>query len=100
MIKKGDTVQIITGKNKGKSGKVLRVLSENEKVLVEGINVFKKHSRPKKQGEKGQIIEVTRPLSISNVMLFCSSCKKPRRVGIKMEGDKKVRVCKKCEAKI
>lgn len=66
-IKKGDTVRVITGKNKGKTGKVLRVYMKTERVLVEGLNVYKKHVRPKTQQEKGQVIEASRPIHISNV---------------------------------
>ncbi len=98
-IKKGDTVKIISGKNQGKTGKVLRVDSKIEKITVEGINVYKKHVRPKRQGEKGEVVSVTRPLPLSNAMVVCPSCGKPIRVGFKAEGDaKKVRYCRKCHA--
>jgi large subunit ribosomal protein L24 len=96
-IKKGDTVKIISGKDRGKSGKVIHVYPKIEKIAVEGINVYKKHVRPRRQGEKGEIVSVTRPFSFSNVMMVCPSCGKPIRVGSKKEGDtKKVRYCRKC----
>ncbi|MBI2025071.1 MAG: 50S ribosomal protein L24 [Candidatus Harrisonbacteria bacterium] len=97
-IKKGDTVQIISGKDKGKNGKVMKLDSAAGTILIEGLNLFKKHTRPKKQGEKGQIISLPRPLNISKVMLFCSSCKKPSRVGVRKEGEAKARYCKRCKA--
>ena len=99
-IKKGDKVKIIKGKDSGKTGKVLKVFSEKNKVLVEGLNIYKKHLRPKKQGEKGEIIALPKPLSASNVMLDCSSCGKAVRVGYLIENGKKTRICKKCHAPV
>lgn len=99
-IKKGDNVQIMAGKDKGKKGKVLAVDTAKSRILVEGINVFKKHRRPKKQGEKGEIITMPRYLSVANAMLVCDSCNKPVRVGYKKEEGDKVRYCKKCQTKI
>lgn len=97
-IHKGDTVQIMTGKDRNKSGKVLKIDPRAGVVLVEGLNLVKKHVRPKKQGEKGQVINLPRPLNISKVMILCPSCGKPARVGFKQSGDKKDRYCKKCQA--
>ena len=97
-IKKGDTVKAITGSSSGKTGKVLKVLRDANRLVVEGVNLRKKHSRPKKQGQKGQIIEFPAPLQISNVALICPKCGKETRVGFKMAaGEKKQRVCRKCE---
>lgn len=96
-IHKGDTVQIISGKDKGKSGKVMKVDVEGMAVFLEGLNLFKKHVRPKKQGEKGQVVSLPRPLNISKIMLVCPSCKKAVRVGVKLEGEKKNRYCRKCK---
>ena len=95
-IKKGDQVLIIKGKDKGKKGKVLRGLPDEFKVLVEGVNVKKRHQRPKKEGEKGQIIEVPVPLSVSNLRLICPKCGKPTRVGFRVREKNKYRICKKC----
>ncbi len=95
-IKKGDTIQVIAGKDRGKTGKVSAVSLEKGRVLVEGLNMFKKHKRPTRQGEKGEIITRPHSMSASNVQLMCSNCKKGSRVGIKIEGDKKFRVCKRC----
>jgi large subunit ribosomal protein L24 len=97
-FKKGDNVKIISGKDRGKTGVILRALPAEEKIVVEGLNVFKKRSRPKKQGEKGQIVAVTRPFSASKAMLVCSACKEPTRLGFRIEGSSKVRYCKKCKA--
>jgi large subunit ribosomal protein L24 len=99
-IKKGDTVLVISGKWRGKTGKVLRAFPRELKVLVEGVNIVKKHQKPKRAGEKGQIVEIPKPIPVSKVKLICPSCKKATRVGYKIEGDKKFRVCKKCGAKI
>lgn len=100
-VKKGDNVTIISGKDRGKSGKVLNIFPKNYKALIEGLNLRKKHVKPKKQGEKGQKIEVAYPLNISNIMVVCKSCGKRIRVGHKILEDKsKIRVCKKCGEEI
>ena len=96
-IKKGDTVLIISGKDKGKKGKVIEALPKEEKIVVEGLNMRKKHTKAKRQGEKGQIVSLPAPLSVSNAMIICVKCGKPVRVGYKIEGEKKYRICKKCE---
>lgn len=101
MIKKNDTVKIVSGNDKGKKGKVTHVFSSTGKIVVEGINIRKKHMKPKKSGEKGQIIQMTMPIDASNAMLICSSCSKTTRVGHKiLNNKKKVRVCKKCRGEI
>ena len=100
MIKKNDTVQIMVGKDLGKQGKVLSVDSPNNRVVVQGVNVFKKHQRPKKQGEKGEVVSVSRSINASNVMLVCNSCGKPVRAGYRYDGDAKIRYCKKCQSAI
>ncbi len=96
-IKKGDNVIIQKGKDRGKSGKVIRVLNNEMKVIVEGLNLFKKHVRPKRQGEKGETVNVARPISVANVALECTHCKKGVRVGIRREKNIIMRVCKKCD---
>ena len=88
------------GKNRGKIGKVIKIDENKERITVEGANLYKKHVRPKKQGEKGEIIEVSRPLPASNVIIFCSSCGKGTRVGSRLDGEKKSRYCKKCNAQL
>lgn len=95
-IKKNDLVLIIRGKDKGKSGKVIKALPKENKIIVEGLNLVKKHLRPKRSGEKGQIISIPHPIYVSKVKLICPKCKKPTRVGCEIKDEKKFRKCKKC----
>lgn len=95
-IKKDDQVKIMVGKDQGKTGKVLRVLPKEGRVMVEGVNVYKRHVR-RMGNQEGQILDIAKPLRISNVALVCPSCKATTRVGFKIEGDKKARICKKCQ---
>ena len=99
-VKTGDTVVVLSGKDKGKQGKILVSDPKAAKVIVEGVNVATKHQKPRKQGEEGGIIKVETPIYASKVQLVCPKCGKATRVGHKVEGDKKVRVCKKCGAEI
>ncbi len=95
-IKKDDFVYIIAGKDRGRRGKVLRVIPKKNRVIVEGINIVKKHQRPT-QTTQGGIIEKPAPIHVSNVMLICPKCGKPTRVGFTfLEDETKVRKCKKC----
>jgi large subunit ribosomal protein L24 len=96
-VKKNDLVMVVAGKDKGKSGKILSVLSKKNRVIVEKVNFIKRHTRPSAKQRQGGIIEREGPINISNVMLICTKCNKPSRIGKKyLEDDKKVRVCKKC----
>lgn len=99
-IKKGDTVEVLSGNDKGKTGEVLEVIPKLQKVIVKGVNIRKKHVKPKKQGEEGGIIPVECSIHISKVNVVCPKCNKATRVGIKKEGKEKIRVCKKCGSKI
>lgn len=99
-IKKGDLVKKIAGKDKGKQGKVIRVLPILDKIVVEKINLMKKHVKGKRDGEKGQRVEIAAPFDISNAMLVCPQCLKTTRVAYKVEKEKKIRVCKKCKKEI
>lgn len=99
-IKKNDLIKMLAGKDSGKTGKVLKTHPSEEKVTVEGLNLIKKHNRPRREGEKGQRVELPRKVDISNVMLVCPKCAKPARVGYRTEGEKKVRFCKRCQAEI
>jgi len=99
-IKTGDTVLIISGKDKGKKGKVIKSLPREGRIIVEGINIRKKHVRPRREGEKGQIVEVPAPFDVSNVKLICPKCKNATRVGYKIVEKNKYRVCKKCNQEI
>lgn len=99
-IIKGDTVKVVTGKDKGKVGKIEKVIVKEDKVLVTGVNMYKKHVKARMQGQKSEIITITKPLDIAKVQLICPKCNLPTRVGYKMTGEKKVRICKKCEQTI
>lgn len=95
-IKKGDKVVVLSGKNKGKKGKVLKVWPRKERVLVENVNMVKKHQRAT-QKFQGGIIEKPGPIAVSKVMLICPRCSKPARVGRKIQEDKRLRYCKRCK---
>jgi large subunit ribosomal protein L24 len=95
-VKKGDSILITAGKDKGRTGKIIKAMPKELKVLVEGINLKKKHVRPKREGEKGQVVEIPVPMDISNIKLICPKCGKATRVGFKIEKEQKSRVCKKC----
>jgi large subunit ribosomal protein L24 len=96
-IKKGDRVRVLTGKDRGKDGNVTRVLPAAGKIIVDGVNVAKKHQRATKATMQGGIIDKDMPLPVANVAIICPSCGKATRVGYKIEGDgTTVRVCKKC----
>ena len=97
-IKKGDNVIMLTGKDRGKTAKISAVLGT--KVIVEGLNTVKKHQRARKQGQKGQILTKEQAVDRSNVQLVCPKCGKPTRIGHQVIGDKRIRVCKKCNAEL
>ncbi len=98
-IRRNDNVQVITGKDRGKKGRVLRVIADKNRLVVEGINFVKRHTRPNPgRGVKGGILEKEAPLHASNVQLVCPECSAPPRIGHKvLEDGRKVRVCRKCE---
>ena len=96
-IKKNDTVLVVAGDDKGKKGRVLGLLASDNRVLVEGLNMIKKHLKPSKQQQQGGIIEKEAPLHRSNIMLVCPKCSKPTKIGNKiLENGKKIRDCKLC----
>ncbi|MCL2109372.1 MAG: 50S ribosomal protein L24 [Oscillospiraceae bacterium] len=97
-VKKGDEVLIISGKDKGKKGKVLECSSKEGKVIVEGRNIVSKHVKPKKAGQLGGIVQAESAMYSSKVMPICPKCNKPTRVGHDFKNDEKVRICKKCNA--
>ena len=109
-IKKNDNVIMLGGKDKGKKGKITHVFiarqslgeggSDGDRVVVEGLNLVKKHLRAKKQGQKGQIVSKERAVSAASVALICKSCDKQTRLGFRIEGENKVRICKKCGAEV
>ena len=96
-IRKNDTVLVIAGKDRGKKGKVRKALPRNDKLIVEGVNMIKRHSRARGAARQAGIIELEAPLDISNVMLICNKCNKPARVGSHFLGDgRKARICRFC----
>lgn len=96
-IKKGDTVIMIVGKDRSKKGKVIKSWPKAGRIVVEGLNLVKKHRRPRRSGEKGQIVNVPRAVSVSNVKLLCPLCNQPTRVGYNLTETGKKRQCKKCQ---
>jgi large subunit ribosomal protein L24 len=104
IIKKGDKIKVLSGKDKGKTGKVLQIFPLKNKASIEGINLLIKHLRPKRQGDKGQRVEFPAPMDMSNLMLVCPKCARPSRISHKTvqvgETNKKYRVCKKCQASL
>ena len=99
-IKKGDTVQVLSGNDKGKTGEVLEVIPKADKVIVKGANVRKKHVKPRKQGEEGGIIAIESPMPAAKVNVVCPKCGKTTKVGYSEEKGEKIRICKKCGAKL
>jgi len=99
-IHKGDQVLIISGKDKNKKAKVIESFPKKGKVVVEGVNLRKKHVKPKKSGEKGQIVTVPVPFEMSNLKIICPKCGKASRIGYKIEDKKKYRICKKCKQEV
>ena len=96
-IKAGDTIKVMVGKDKGKTGKIEKVFPQQNKVLVDGLNVYKRHLKPKGEGKPGGIVDFSRPLVISNVALQCPKCQKVTRVGFNFDKQgNKSRICKKC----
>lgn len=99
-IKKGDLVIVRSGSSRGTKGKVARILEGGERFIVEGVQVRKRRQKPRKQGAKGQVIEVAMPIARSAVNLFCEHCGKGVRLGAKVTGTSKVRICRTCDREI
>ena len=103
-IKKGDTVVVMAGKDAGKKGKVLTVLRNSQKqitkLIIEGVHVSKRRTKPRKQGEKGGVVDTATPISISSIAMWCSTCGKGTRLAHNVSGDNKSRVCYKCKGSI
>ncbi|MDR1894067.1 MAG: 50S ribosomal protein L24 [Spirochaetales bacterium] len=94
-LKKDDTVQVISGKDRGKTGKVIRIDHDKSRVIIQGLNLVKKAKKPRNQNEKGGIIDIEAPLNVSKVMILCKKCG-PTRAGYRIEGTGKIRICRKC----
>ena len=99
-IKKGDNVQVLSGNDKGKTGEVLEVMPKADKIVVKGVNIRKKHVKARRQGEESEIISVECAIPTSKVNVVCPKCGKATKVGYSVEKEEKVRVCKKCGAKL
>ena len=97
-IKKGDKVKVISGKDKGKIAVVLKALTESNKIVVEGVGIVKKQVKPGTISKEGGIISIEKPIDVSNVMYICKNCGKTVRIGYRLEGDIKLRYCKKCKS--
>jgi large subunit ribosomal protein L24 len=100
-IKKGDRVRVLTGKDRGKEGEVMRAIPQVDKVIVDGVNIVKKHQRATRQTQQGGIIDKDMPIPAANVALVCPSCKAATRVGYRFDNEgRKVRICRKCKGDI
>lgn len=99
-LKKGDKVKITAGKDKGKEGAIEIVWQKENKVSIAGVNLYKRHIKPRAEGQKGEIKELPRPIAVANVALVCPKCKKETKIGYKVVKDKKVRICRKCDQEI
>jgi large subunit ribosomal protein L24 len=95
-LKKGDEVEVLAGKDLGKRGAVMRVIPQSGKVIVDRVNIAKKHQKPTKATMQGGIIDKEMPINASNVGIVCNSCRKPTRIGYRFEAGKKIRICRKC----
>lgn len=99
-LKKGDTVKVIRGKDQGKTGKIEKVLSKHGKVLITGVNLYKRHLKARSQKQPSEIATIIKPLALVNVEFICPKCHLATRVGYVIEDNKKIRVCKKCKQKV
>ncbi len=99
-LKKGDEVKVVVGKDSGKTGKIEKVFPQAKKILVTGINQYKRHTKAKAQGQKSEIATITKPIAAANVMLVCPKCNLTTRVGYLLSNNKKERICKKCKQNI
>jgi len=99
-LKKGDEVIVVAGKDKGRKGKIEKVFPKEREVLIPGMNIVKKHLKPRKEGEKGGVVEIAKPLNVSKVALLCPKCRKTTRVGYLITKHTKERICKKCRQAI
>ncbi|MDD4409638.1 MAG: 50S ribosomal protein L24 [Candidatus Pacebacteria bacterium] len=99
-IKKEDQVLIIAGDEKGKKGKVLKSMPSENKAIIEGVNLAKKHIRPKQKGQKGQIVKIPMPMNVSKLKVVCPKCGQASKIGYDVSGEVKSRICKKCNAKL
>ena len=99
-LKKGDLIKVIRGKDKGKEGKIEKTFPKVNRVLVNNVNQFKRHLKARSQNQPSEIVTLTKPITVTNVSLICPKCHLQTRIGYRNEKDKKVRICRKCEAEI
>ncbi|OGK20597.1 50S ribosomal protein L24 [Candidatus Roizmanbacteria bacterium RIFCSPHIGHO2_02_FULL_37_13b] len=99
-FKKGDKIRVFVGKDKGREGKIEKVYSKMSKVLIVGINIYKKHIKKNEKMPKGGIVELPRPMDVSKLMFICPKCKADVKLGYKFIGQKKLRICRKCAAEV
>lgn len=99
-LKKGDKISVMVGKDKGRTGTVEKIYSKQNKVLIAGINIYKKHIKKSDKMPQGGVVELPRPINVSKIALICNKCKKQTRLGYKMDGTKKFRICRKCGERI
>ncbi len=99
-LKKGDEVIVVRGKDEGKKGKIEKVFSKENMVLIPGMNLYKRHKKSRMQNKPSEIIEITKPFPVSNLALICPNCHKRTRVGYKIENKEKIRICRKCKEKV
>ena len=100
-IKKGDNVQVLSGNDRGKTGEVIQVIPKENKIVVKGVNIRKRHAKPKKQKQEGGILPIESSIPVNKVNIVCPKCNKPRRIGYETDKDGvKVRICKKCGSKL
>ena len=99
-LKRGDEVLIVRGKDKGKKGKIEKVFTKENMVLIPGVNLYKRHYKSRMQNKPSEIMEITKPFTVANVSLICPNCHKETRVGYKIDNREKVRICRKCNKKI
>lgn len=99
-LRRGDKVKVVSGKDKGRTGKIEKVFPKKNKVLVAGVNVYKRHLKPRGEKKPGGIVDIVKPLAVANVALICSKCGQITRVGYQLTQTEKIRICKKCQKPI
>lgn len=99
-LKKGDEVKVLLGKDRGKTGKIEKVFPRDNKIIVSGVSVYKRHLKSRGPGKPGGIIDIVKPIPLPNVALICPTCKKQTRIGYKIEDTHKSRICRKCQGVI